>query len=104
MPVSSIADGKTGRYVLRTNAVRHARLDPDSDYALRWVQERLTETAMERATASMIFRRAINLYRSHIAGLPANSLVSEWKAVRRLTQRPGPRRGRGRRKTLHGNA
>ncbi len=90
--------GRGRRFVTRTRATRHMRLDTATDNALMFVYGQLAdpENLRDKCSVSLIARRAIRLYERHIAQVRLNpsSLYQERQAVRAMSQMPG-RRPRG---------
>lgn len=87
-----VRNGKSGRYVGATSEVRHIRLCHASEDCLHTVQSRLSHDPIERATASMVFRRAISLYKLQLDRMTPQDIRREFEAVRQTTHLPRNRR------------
>lgn len=74
--------GKGRRYVLSTATMRHARLDRDSNTALNWCREQLSVLANPKDTASisLVIRRAVRLYQSHLKDLMGDPEGFAWES------------------------
>lgn len=90
--------GKGRRFVIQTHAVRPIRLDLNSDAALLWCRAQLSASEKDTASCSLVMRRAVRLYERFLFNLlnQPGALDAERRAVRSLSQMPGPKRRRPR--------
>lgn len=96
-------NGRGRRYVLNTHIVRPIRLDATSDDALLKAVDMLSSKTdlKDSVSTSMLCRLALRQYLYRLQQLPPDLLEREKVAVRRMSQKPGPRR---RPKVLQGTA
>lgn len=94
--------GKGRRYCTHTSTMRHARLDLSSDKALSWCRQQLAvlDNPKDATSISLVVRRAVRLYQSHLQDIIGDPERFAWERsrVRDLSQLPG--RPRKRTKTL----
>lgn len=89
--------GRGRRYVIQTHAKRPIRLDRISDAALLWSKAQLSVAGNPRdaASCSLVVRRAVRLYERYLCSLMHDDddgkITAERKAVRALSQMPGPK-------------
>lgn len=87
--------GRGRRFVTHTHALRPVRLDLQSDAALLWSKSQLSIAGnpKDAASCSLVVRRAVRLYERYLCALihDDSRLTAERKAVRALSQMPGPK-------------
>lgn len=89
--------GKARRFVTRSRATRHIRLDQKADSTLLFACRELSnpENPVDTVSCSLAVRRALQVYSRHLdrVRLDPATLWNEREAVRALSKMPGrPRR------------
>lgn len=89
-PATSLRlNGKTRRYANGTVATRHLRLDREADANLAYLQHALTgDSSGDFVSISLVCRRALDVFRSHVAALNRDALQQEQRRVRDRSQMP----------------
>ncbi len=84
-------NGKLHRYATGTTCVRTLRTDQESEAALVTLRQVLAK-AHDKPSTSLLVRRALKIYRSHVAAMNQEAIERERVEVRQHSHVPRRRR------------